>query len=263
MPDEYRWALITGAGQRIGAHLASHLAGQGYGLHLHTRAHQAPTQAETLRREHGVPVHTHRLDLADRRATRTWAHELGQSPQAPALIVNNASPFPAPHPLDDLSALDEGLAVHLVAPTLLYGALPRRGGHVVHVLDARLPLYDGARPGYELSKHALSAHLPIAARRLAPRVRVNAIAPGLVLPPPGRDHAHLQNLAHVRAPLRTPARLEDLSAAVLFLEQAATVTGQILYVDSGEHLGAPTAPVDHAWQTETQPGPARNNLRKQ
>lgn len=254
MSDEHRWALITGAGRRIGAHLAHELASQGYGLHLHTRGQDARGYADRVQSEHGVPVHTHCLDLRDRDATRTWARELRQSPQAPGLIVNNASPFPKPHHFDDLAALDEGLAVHLVAPTLLYEALTYRGGHVVHVLDARLPLFDGARPGYELSKHATAAHIHLAARQMAPRVRVNAIAPGLVLPPPGHDHDHLQRLAWERAPLRTPARLEDLSAAVLFLEQAATVTGQVLYVDSGEHLGAPPAeagPARRPWQTET------------
>ncbi|MDE3720122.1 SDR family oxidoreductase [Nocardiopsis sp. N85] len=244
MTGERRWALITGAGHRIGAHLAQTLACHGYGLHLHTRTHDAAPLADRLERDHRTPTVLHRVDLTDRTAIRTWARELAAADHPPSLIVNNASPFPSPHALEDLGALDEGIAVHLIAPTLLYQALPEpQGGHVVHLLDARLGLWDGLRPGYELSKHALAAHTLVAARLLAPRIRVNALAPGLVLPPPGRDRTHLEHLAASRAPLRAPARLDDLTAALLFLDHAPSVTGQILHVDSGEHLGPPC---DHA-----------------
>ncbi|WP_017588765.1 SDR family oxidoreductase [Nocardiopsis ganjiahuensis] len=234
-----RWALITGAAHRIGAHLARTLAAHGYGLHLHTRTRGLTPLAETLRQQHATPVITHRVDLSDRTATHHWARTLATGPQPPDLIVNNASPFPAPHRIDDLAVLDEGLAVHLIAPTQLYAALPDHGGHVVHLLDARLPLLDSLRPGYELSKHTLAAHTLLAARRLAPRIRVNALAPGLVLPPPGHDQEYLEHLAIIRAPLQTPARLDDMGSALLFLDHAASVTGQIIHIDAGEHLGPP------------------------
>ena len=237
--DQTRWALVTGAAHRIGAHLARSLAAHGYALHLHTRTSDLAPLAGSLQREHQVAVTVHHVDLSDPDATGAWVHTMSACPHPPDLIVNNASPFPPPHPLDDLGVLEEGLGVHLIAPTQLYKALPDRGGHVVHLLDARLPLLDGVRPGYEVSKHALAAHTLIAARHLAPHIRVNALAPGLVLPPPGHDQPYLEHLAATRAPLRSPARLDDLAAALLFLDHTESVTGQILHVDSGEHLGPP------------------------
>jgi len=234
---ERRWALITGAAQRTGADLARGLAACGYGLHLHTRTSDPAPLARSLRTKADVPVRTHRVDLADIELVRSWAHLLRTGPCPPCLVINNASPFPPPHEIDDLDRMEEGLRVHLMAPTILCAALPAQGGHVVNMLDARLALLDGARPGYEVSKHALAVYTLLAARRLAPRVRVNAIAPGLLSPPPGRDETCLRALAHQRSPLGYPARSTDVVAALLFLEEAASVTGQIIHIDSGEHLG--------------------------
>ncbi|MES0838280.1 SDR family oxidoreductase [Nocardiopsis tropica] len=237
MSGERRWALVTGAAQRTGAHLAHGLAGHGYGLHLHAYTSDPAPLATALRAKAGVPVHTYRVNLADTEAVRSWAHHLSTGPNPPRLVVNNASPFPPPHGIDDLVLLEEGLRIHLFAPTVLQAALSEEGGHVVNMLDARLVLLDGIRPGYEVSKHALAAHTLLAARSLAPSVRVNAIAPGLLMPPPGRDESHLCALASQRSPLGRPARLADVVAALLFLEKAVSVTGQVIYVDSGEHLG--------------------------
>ncbi|MFE6384750.1 SDR family oxidoreductase [Nocardiopsis dassonvillei] len=237
MSGERRWALVTGAAQRTGAHLARGLAARGYGLHLHAHTSDPAPLAGALQAETGVPVRTHRVDLADTEAVRSWAHHLRTGPCPPHLVVNNASPFPPPHGIDDLGLLEEGLRVHLFAPVVLRAALPEEGGHMVNMLDARLALLDGIRPGYEVSKHALAAHTLLAARCLAPNVRVNAIAPGLLLPSPGRDATHLRELARQRSPLGRPARPADIVAALLFLEEAISVTGQIVHVDSGEHLG--------------------------
>lgn len=237
MSGERRWALITGAARRTGAHLARGLATHGYGLHLHAHTSDPEPLAQSLRAEAGIPVRTHRVDLADAEAVRSWAHHLRTGPCPPHLVVNNASPFPPPHEMDELDFLEEGLRIHLFAPAVLRAALPKEGGHMVNLLDARLALLDGTRPGYEVSKHALAAHTLLAARCLAPEVRVNAIAPGLLLPPPGHDEAHLSALARQRSPLGRPARPADAVAALLFLEEAISVTGQTIHVDSGEHLG--------------------------
>ncbi|TDQ55226.1 SDR family oxidoreductase [Actinorugispora endophytica] len=111
------------------------------------------------------------------------------------------------------------------------------------MLDARLALLDGERPGYELSKHALAQQTLLAAKQPAPRVRVNAISPGLVLPPPGAGKDELTRLAFRRSPQRRTAPLDDITAALLFLENTASVTGQVIHVDAGEHLGT----VESVW----------------
>ena len=69
----------------------------------------------------------------------------------------------------------------------------------------------------------------------APDIRVNAVAPGLILPPPGKDVAYLEKLAKTN-PLNTYGEVKDIDAAVLFLLKSSFITGQIIYVDGGRHL---------------------------
>lgn len=233
---ERRVALVTGAASRIGAHLAAVAASEGYALHLHT-GHRRAELARTARHladTHGIDVTEHVVDLRSREAVKAWVRDLHTEP--PTLIVNNASRFPRPDRTLGWDEVAEDIACHTLAPIELAGALAGRG-HIVNVLDARLPLFDGVRAGYEVAKHALGTLTLIHARRLAPTVRVNALAPGLVLAP--RSGGDLEALARGRAPLRRPATLADLGAALLFLDRAFSVTGQVLYVDAGEHLGPP------------------------
>lgn len=231
-------ALVTGAATRIGAYLAGVAASDGYDLHLHTghRRDELEQTAQRLREVHDVSVTTDVVDLRSRNAVQAWAARLRGDP--PDLVVNNASHFPAPDTDHDWDAIRDAVAVHALAPNELVGMLGDEG-HIINVLDARLPLLDGTRIGYEVGKHALAALTFLYARRLAPRIRVNALAPGLILPPPSGTDA-LPALARQRAILGRPATLDDLGSAMLFLNHATSVTGQVLYVDSGEHLGPPT-----------------------
>lgn len=238
LSDGRRVALVTGAVSRIGAYLAAVVAADGYALHLHT-GHRRAKLARTARRladAHGVPITAHVVDLRSGPAVTAWVRDLRVNP--PSLIVNNASCFPPPDGPGP-AGWDQAagaLAVHALAPLELAGALAGRG-HIVNVLDARLPLLDGARTGYEIAKHALAALTLLHARRLAPGVRVNALAPGLVLAP--SSGGDLTALARGRAPLQRPATLADLGTALRFLDHAPSITGQVIYVDAGEHLGPP------------------------
>lgn len=232
-------ALITGAATRIGAHLAAVVASDGYDLHLHTghRGADLARTAQRLREAHGASVTTHVVDLRCRDAVRAWVRRLRDDP--PLLVINNASHLPAGDTGHGWDSVYDAIAVHALAPNALASTLSDRG-HIVNVLDARLQLLDGARIGYELAKHTLAALTLLHARRLAPAIRVNALAPGLVLPPTTGE-VDLGALSRHRAALGRPATLKDLGAALLFLDHAVSITGQILYVDSGEHLGPPMA----------------------
>ena len=110
-----------------------------------------------------------------------------------------------------------------------------RCGAVVNFLDTRMLDYDKKHVAYHLSKRTLFAITRMASIEYAPRLRVNGVAPGLVLPPPGEDESYLDEWAHTN-PLKTHGNGEQIAAAVLFLLWSRFVTGQVIYVDGGRHV---------------------------
>jgi pteridine reductase len=129
--------------------------------------------------------------------------------------------------------------LNLRAPFLLTQSFARvledRPGKVVNISDWRA-VYPGRKYlAYTLSKSALLTFTLMAARELAPRVQVNALALGAVLPPPGKDEAYLQRLVG-RTPARRPAKLQEVTDALLFLLRNDYVTGETILVDGGAHL---------------------------
>ncbi|MBN1459416.1 MAG: SDR family oxidoreductase, partial [Armatimonadetes bacterium] len=114
-------------------------------------------------------------------------------------------------------------------------ALHARRGAVVNFLDTRVDGFDWKHVSYILSKHALLLLTRMTALEFAPDVRVNAVAPGLILPPPGQDEGYLEQQAHT-VPLRRHGSAGDVTEAVLYLLRSEFVTGQVLFVDGGRHL---------------------------
>ncbi|MFI1767338.1 SDR family oxidoreductase [Streptomyces sp. NPDC020800] len=240
-PPPARSALITGAARRIGAALAEDLAAQGYCLHLHAHTSGALLEqvAEDLRTRHGVRVRTHLADLADVTAVRRLVHDLIEDPHPPALVINNASEFLGHYDraeCTDIDTVARTLMVNTAVPIALSGVAAHGGnGHVVNITDAHTDLTCASHLPYDVSKAALADATARLAVLLAPGVRVNAVAPALVLPPPGAGEAELHEMAG-RAPLLRPAPPADIVAAVRFLTGTASVTGQTIMIDSGAHL---------------------------
>lgn len=239
-------ALITGGWRRIGAAIARALAHAGWDLALH--AHSAATFDQTFAEELarlGAAVHPLGADLADAEAVmRLPAEAMAKSGRAPTLLVNCAALFREDTAATVTAAmLEEHLAVNLAAPVLLTRALAdlaadeQSGGEaaVVHILDQRVinPVPD--QLSYTLSKQALHAAVRTLARSLAPRVRVNAVAPGLTLPTPDYTEEQWLRLTALM-PLERLASPDDIAQAVLFLAGARAVTGQTIFVDGGAHL---------------------------
>lgn len=234
-------ALVTGGARRVGGAIALGLAEAGCDLVLHygsSYAEAAQTAAAAEAR--GVRVVTVSADLADPEAPRRVLAAAGDL--APVrLLVNSAAVFPD----DDLSGItparwDRTLAVNLRAPMLFTqafaAALPEGlEGAVVNVTDWRT-----ARPyrdhfSYTVAKGGLDTLTRAAAEALAPRIRVNAVALGAILPPAGKDSAYLRALAR-EIPAGRPGGTEPVVAAVLFLLRTPFITGEILRVDGGAHL---------------------------
>jgi len=157
------------------------------------------------------------------------------------LLVNSAAGFDA-RPLRevDAAAWDGVMGLNVRAPHLLVraaeGMLRQARGAVVNILDLSAFQPWSEHPTHAVSKAALAHLTRVQARALAPDVRVNAVAPGAVLPPEDYPPERLETLRS-RTPLGTLGTPDDVVRAVVFLAGATFVTGQILAVDGGRLLG--------------------------
>jgi len=245
-----RAALITGGGRRIGAAIALALARAGYAVVLH--ANTSRTDAEAVAgkiTKAGGQAYVVLADLADPQALR------GLIPAAAAfapltLLVNNASVFED----DEIGTLeraqfDRTMAINLTAPLFLAQAFavqtPRaRDAAIVNIVDQRVLRPNPRFFSYTLSKSALHTATTTLAQALAP-LRVNAVAPGPVLPSPRQtDDQFAAQAASV--PLGQGPTPQDIAAAVVYLAGATSVTGVTLPVDGGQHLSWRTADSDVA-----------------
>ena len=246
-----RAALITGAGRRIGRAIALALAQGGYAVALH--ANRSRADAEKLAGEIGDGGGKARVVLADLVDPEALARLV---PAAAAfgpltLLVNNASLFDE----DDIIGLDRArfertMAVNLTAPVFLSQAFAAQapGGadaSIVNIVDQRVLKPTPRFFSYTLSKSALASATVTLAQALAPKLRVNAVAPGPTLPSP-RQSAEQFAVQATSVPLKRGPTPEDIAAAVVYLAQAKSVTGTILAVDGGQHLAWRTVDSDGA-----------------
>lgn len=233
-------ALVTGAGQRVGRAIALGLADDGYVIAVHYNRSSAGA-SDTVRtiRAAGGSAHAFRADLARTGApARLIAAVLARFGRLDVLVNSAASLRRTPITRVRERDWDAVLALNLRAPFFLAVAaapeLRRRRGAVVNISD---------HMGFEawpefvphgVSKAGVAALTRALAAALAPRVRVNAVAPGFVLAPPGLSRARQRAFARA-TPLRRIGAPEDVADAVRYLAQAAYVTGEVLFVDGGRH----------------------------
>ncbi len=236
-------ALITGAGRRVGRVLAETLAADGYDLTLHHRTAATETEALAARlaADHGVRCVALQADLGVAAEAAGLVGEAVEAIGDIRLLVNNASLFD-PDTLATLEASrwEAHMAVNLRAPLLLSRGLadhlaPEATGHIVNMLDQRVANLQPDYLSYTLSKATLAAATELLAKELAPRVRVNGIAPGLTLPSGGQTDAEFAR-AQAASLLGCNATPEQLAGALTYLDHTPAVTGQILFVDGGDRF---------------------------
>lgn len=232
-----RAALVTGGAVRVGRRICERLAAAGCRVAVHYRrsAAEAAQLAGELRRS-GVEAWAVEGSLESEAGCRELLAKAWEATGGLDFLVNNASAFHR-HGLAEADGerLEAELRINLFAPLHLIRALAARAaaGRVVNLLDRRVAGVEAGCLPYLLSKKGLADLTRIAALELAPRFTVNGVAPGPVLNPVGGggrpDRAG-------RIPLERRPTLDQVADAVLFLLAADSVTGQVLYVDGGQHL---------------------------
>jgi NAD(P)-dependent dehydrogenase (short-subunit alcohol dehydrogenase family) len=236
-------ALITGAARRIGKALALTAAEAGYDVAVHHRsgAEEAEAVAAEIRAL-GRKAAAFRAELTDEAETSTLIVRAAQALGPVTLLVNNASVF-----LDDRiqtltrPSWDAHIETNLRAPVLLSqtfaAELPKDAeGLIVNMLDQRVLKPNPQFFSYGLSRAALWSATQVLAQALAPRIRVNAIGPGPTLPSIHQTPAEFDAEAH-NVPLQRRSSPEDVARALRYLIEARQVTGQMIAVDGGQHLG--------------------------
>lgn len=238
-------AFVTGAARRIGRAIAEHLAAQGYALALH--AHHSAADADALANAleaKGGRATVIEGDLADADGLASMIDSAASSLGRLSLLVNNASIFVDDSVQDFTPAqFDLQLAVNLRAPLLLSQAFARHAASddpsIVNIIDQRVFRPNPQFFTYTLAKSALLTATKTMAQAFAPKIRVNGVGPGPVLPNVHEGSEGFQREA-AATPLGRAVDPAEIARTVLYLAGARSVTGQMIAVDSGQHLG---------WQT--------------
>ena len=232
MTTELRTAIVTGAGKRIGREIATALIGDGWRVIAHVH-----------HLEDDVPDGSRKVvaNLEDPGCAGS-IFEAADGLPPPRLLVNNAARFSydgfGEFDPDEFSA---HMAVNVRAPGLLidrFAAFQEKGEDslVVNLLDSKLAAQNPDYLSYTLSKQALAGLTELAARALAPRgIRVNGIAPALMLRSPGQTQENFE-LMHTNNPLGRGVEAGDVIGAIRYLVGARCVTGEVLVIDSGQRF---------------------------
>jgi NAD(P)-dependent dehydrogenase (short-subunit alcohol dehydrogenase family) len=233
-------ALVTGGAQRLGKAFALTLARMGYSIALHYR-HSAVEAAQTVKeiRALGVDCMAIRADLTIPKKVDFLCSMVDEFHLPLKILVNSAAIMPVGNPRElELRDWDFALDLNLRAPFLLAQRVAKRmtiGGLIVNITDIGAQKAWSRYPSYSVSKAGLESLTKLLARSLAPGIRVNAIAPGLVLPSDVVTQEQWNKLIE-RLPLKRAATLDEITSALQFLVNNEYITGQTIVVDGGYSL---------------------------
>jgi len=241
-------ALVTGGGKRLGAKIASALGADGWHVVIHyNRSGTEARAVEAAIREAGGSAETVQFDMADTAGIRDFMDRVGRVDA----LINSASIFEMDRPEDvDAATLEHTLSINLVAPVVLASAMAqahteRASGCIINILDQKLFNLNPDFFSYTLAKSGLLSATTTMAMALAPRVRVNGIAPGITLPSGGQSQAEFER-AHRMNPMQGGSTPDDIIRTVRFILATPSMTGETIIVDGGQHFDARDGDVMYA-----------------
>ena len=236
-------ALVTGGAKRIGRALSLALAEAGYAvaIHCHRSQEEAQALATEIVRSGGKAVAL-AADLADEAAVGELLPQAAAALGPIGILVNNASIFENDTvETATRDSWESHLAINLRAPFVLTQQFAARlpadcAGVVVNLLDERVWNLTPYFVSYTVTKAALWTLTRTMALALAPRIRVNGIGPGPTLPSPRQSSEQFREQCR-RLPLRRGTSPSEIAAALRFILAAPAMTGQMIALDGGQHLG--------------------------
>lgn len=247
MAEQSKTVLVTGAAKRLGRAIALALAEAGWAVAVHYNSSAAEAE-ETVKaiRAKGVRAAAVKADLAKESEVQNLVPRSAKELGSITALINNASVFEN----DSIATMtreswDRHIEVNLRAPLVLAQTFardlpPNMEGAIVNLLDQCLLKPTPQFLSYGVSKEGLHWLTVTLAQALAPRIRVNAVAPGPTLRNPRQSEADFRRQTESTLLRRGPTP-QDIAAAVRYLLEARAVTGQTIVVDGGQHL---------TWQTE-------------
>jgi pteridine reductase len=233
-------ALITGGGHRIGRAIALSLAEEKVNCIIQSLPEHGESAAEVAEeiRAKGVEARVIKADFSKPGGAEKIFAALKKQKIEVKYLINNASMFEKSRLFEiDMKRLHSILSVNTFSPLILVRGFVRqtRRGAVINILDTRISGYDAKYAGYGLSKTMLYHLTQMMALECAPGIRVNAVAPGLILPPKGKGQVYLEKNRH-RTLLNTYGSIKNITDSVIFLLKNDFITGETVFVDGGERL---------------------------
>jgi NAD(P)-dependent dehydrogenase (short-subunit alcohol dehydrogenase family) len=235
-------ALITGAAKRIGKGLALHLAAQGWNIAIHynTSADEAIILQDELKSSFtNQKFELFSADLNVTSEVENLVPLVIRKMGSIDLLINNASVFDRGDFADTTTEfLDRQMNVNFRAPFILIRNFAQlaKEGTIINFVDTRIVNNKSNFAAYSLSKKALWELTKMTALELGPKIRVNAIAPGLSLPPEEKGEDYLWKLAE-NITMKRPGGLEPILKSLDYILNNDYLTGQLLFCDGGENLG--------------------------
>jgi NAD(P)-dependent dehydrogenase (short-subunit alcohol dehydrogenase family) len=232
-------AFVTGAAKRIGRQIALTLAEQGFDIALHYKNSRkdAESTAKEIRSK-GVACQLFSCDLSDlKKVEETFARAYAKMPHL-NILVNSASLFKTDTLVKSKQALiEKHFNTNFFAPYLLTQKFAQKckKGQIINIIDSSIMKNKTKHFSYLLTKKALAELTKMASIELAPNIRVNGIAPGLILPPPGKKESYVTRRAKT-IPLKRRGYPQMIADAAVYLINNPFITGHIIFVDGGEQF---------------------------